>query len=72
MTLKEFFIDEFITIPFKLFGKTHIFLMLFVLIFCLIIYLNKYRINNIDLKYKKIITKSLASLFLLNMLILIY
>ncbi len=70
MTLKEFFIDEFITIPFKLFGKTHIFLMLFVLIFCLIIYLNKYRINNIDLKYKKIITKSLASLFLLNMLIL--
>lgn len=70
MTLKEFFIDEFITIPFKLFGKTHIFLMLFVLFSCAIIFLSKNKINNLNLKYKKLITKVTASILLLNMLVL--
>ena len=36
MMLKEFFVDENITIPFKLFGKTHLFLLAFVLVGLLI------------------------------------
>lgn len=70
MTLKEFFIDEQITIPYKLFGKTHLILILFVVISCLIIYLNKHKINKISLKSKKIITKTIAITLLLNMAIL--
>lgn len=70
MKLKEFFIDEKITIPFKLFGKTHIFLLLFVIIGCLIIYINKEKIFNIKPKNKKKFTKIMASILLLNMLTL--
>lgn len=70
MKLKEFFIDEKITIPFKLFGKTHIFLLFIVILGCTIIYLNKKKINKISPKNKKLITKIIASILLLNMLTL--
>lgn len=70
MKLKEFFIDEKITISFKLFGKTHIFLLLLVIFSCLIIYLNKEKIYKIELKNKKKITTIIASILLFNMLTL--
>ena len=70
MMLKEFFIDEVITIPFKLFGKTHIFLMAFVVFCCLIIYLNREKIYNLNLNLKNNLTKIVAFILLSNMLIL--
>lgn len=70
MTLKEFFVDKIITIPFKLLGKTHIFLIFIVIISLLIIYLNKNKLYNIKPRTKRIITKSLAIILLLNMIIL--
>lgn len=68
--MREFFVDKTITIPFKLFGYTHLFLLAIVIFGCLIIYLNRYKINKIPLKRKKLITKIIAIILLLNMLTL--
>ncbi len=70
MNLKEFFIDENITIPYKLFGKTHIFLLLIVIIGTILIIKNKQKLIKTPLKIKKRITKTLAIVYLLNMLVL--
>ena len=70
MNLKEFFIDEKITIPFKLFGKTHLFLILIIIISFIIIYHNRFKLTNLNIKTKKIITKLIALFLLLNMIIL--
>lgn len=67
MTLKEFFIDEIITIPFKLFGKTHLFLLLLVIIGSSLIILNKSKINNLNPKAKHTITRVIAIVLLTNM-----
>ena len=70
MNLEEFFVDKKITIPFKLFGKTHLFLM-FTLIICLILIIkNKKAIYHLKPIIKRRITVILAIIYLLNMLIL--
>lgn len=70
MNIREFFVDDKITIPFKLFGLTHLFLMTIVVVATIIIFLNRKRINQLPIKTKKIITKSIAIILLLNMLTL--
>lgn len=70
MNIKEFFVDETITIPFKLFGKTHIFLLSLVIIGSLLIYLNRSHINKIKPTTKRKITKTIAIVLLLNLLTL--
>ncbi len=68
MMLKEFFVDENIIIPFKLFGKTHIFLIVFVILGLFIIHKNKIKIYNLPIIIKRKITIVFAILFLFNML----
>ena len=63
MMLKEFFIDENITIPFKLFGKTHLFLMFFVLLFWGILFFKKKKIYQLKDKTKRGITVFFVILF---------
>lgn len=70
MNIKEFFVDENITIPFKLFGKTHIFLLSLVIIGSILIYLNRSHINKIKPATKRKITKTIAIVLLLNLLTL--
>lgn len=70
MTLKEFFIDNKITIPSKLFGKTHLFLLSLVIIGLILIYYNRKKLFNLKPKTKKRITKILAIILLANMLTL--
>lgn len=70
MTLQEFFVDKHITIPFKLFGKTHIFLILIIILGALLIYHNRYKINKLNSQTKTKITKYIALILLLNILIL--
>lgn len=70
MTIKEFFIDETITIPYKLFGKTHLFLLAFVIIGLAIIYFNRTKIYKISFKSKRRITKIIAIILLTNLLTL--
>ena len=70
MTLKEFFVDEFITIPFKLFGKTHLFLLTFVLMGLIIIYFNRKRIHMFSKNLKRKIVVLFAIILLLNMITL--
>ena len=70
MMLKEFFIDENITIPFKLFGKTHLFLMFFVLLFWGILFFKKKKIYQLKDKTKRGITVFFAIILLINMLVL--
>lgn len=70
MKLKEFFVDEIVFIPFKLWGKTHLFLILFVLVGLLLVYLNRKKIYQILPKNKRKITLVFASILLLNMTLL--
>ena len=70
MTLKEFFVDEFITIPFKLFGKTHLFLLTFVLMGLIIIYFNRKRIHMFSKNLKRKIVVLFAIILLINMITL--
>ena len=70
MKLREFFVDEIISIPFKLFGKTHVGLLLFLIILCLFIYFNRNKIVLIDEKIKRRITVFIALLLLFNMITL--
>ena len=70
MMLKEFFIDENITIPFKLFGKTHLFLLFFVLLFWSILFFMKKKIYQLKDKTKRRITVFFAIVLLINMLVL--
>ena len=70
MMLKEFFVDENITIPFKLFGKTHLFLLAFVLVGLLIIYVNRKRIYQLSKNVKRKIVVVFAIILLVNMLTL--
>lgn len=68
--MREFFCDEIITIPYKLFGKTHIFLMLFLVISLIIIYINRKKITALKPKTKRTVTLSIAITLLLNMVVL--
>ena len=70
MKLKEFFVDEVITIPFKLFGKTHWFLMALVLFGLIVIYFNRKRIYHLSDVLKRRIGVISAIVLLLNMAIL--
>ena len=70
MMLKEFFVDENITIPFKLFGKTHWFLMIMVLAGLILIYVSRERINQLSLITKRRIVVGFSLLLLANMIIL--
>lgn len=70
MMLKEFFVDENIIYPFKLFGKTHLFLIIFVILGLFIIYKNRVKIYNLPIIIKRKITKVLAFLFIFNMIVL--
>ena len=70
MMLKEFFVDENITIPFKLFGKTHLFLITFVLAGLFFIYFNRKRIYGLSKNVKRKIVVMFAIILLANMLIL--
>ena len=70
MMLKEFFVDEVITIPFKLFGKTHLFLMALVLIGLIIVYLNRKRIYQLSKNVKRKIVVVFTIILLINMLTL--
>ena len=70
MTLKEFFVDEVITIPFKLFGKTHLFLMFLVLVGLILVFLNRKRIYGVSKNLKRKIVVVFAIILLLNMIIL--
>ncbi len=70
MNLKEFFIDEKVIYPFKLFGKTHLFLLFLIIICLLIIFKNKNKLYKLNSQNKRNITISMAIIFTLNMLIL--
>ena len=70
MKLKEFFVDENITIPFKLFGKTHLFLIAFVLLGLMIIYFNRKRLYQLSNVLKRRIVVIFAIILLLNMIVL--
>lgn len=70
MSVKEFFIDEEVTIPFQLFGKTHLFLIILIIISCLVIYHYRLKIIKLKPKTKRKITQMIALVLLLNMLIL--
>ncbi len=70
MNLKEFFVDKNITIPFKLFGFTHLFLMFVVILIALILTKNKLKLNNLSKSTKRTITLVIALILLLNMLTL--
>ena len=70
MKLKEFFVDEVITIPFKLFGKTHLFLIAFVLLGLMIIYFNRKRLYQLSNVLKRRIVVIFAIILLLNMIVL--
>ena len=70
MKLKEFFVDENITIPFKLFGKTHLFLMAFVLAGLILIYSNRKKIYQLPKACKRKIVVVFAIILLVNMLTL--
>lgn len=70
MMLKEFFVDENITIPFKLFGKTHWFLIIMVLVGLILVYACRKKINQLSLITKRKIVVSFALLLLVNMIIL--
>ena len=70
MKLKEFFVDENITIPFKLFGKTHLFLITFVLVGLMIIYFNRKRLYQLSNVLKRRIVVIFAIILLLNMIVL--
>ena len=70
MKLKEFFIDKNITYPFKLFGKTHIFLLFLIFISLILIVKNRKNLYQLNNKTKQTITKVLAFIYLTNMVIL--
>ena len=70
MSLKEFFVDKYITYPFKLFGKTHIFLLVSLGLIIILIIKNKYKLYNLKNSTKIKLTKIFASILLLNMVIL--
>lgn len=70
MKLKEFFVDEVITIPFKLFGKTHLFLIAFVLVGLMVIYFNRKRLYQLSNVLKRRIVVIFAIILLLNMIVL--
>ena len=70
MTLKEFFVDENITIPFKLFGKTHWFLMIMVFVGLILVYVCRKKINSFSLVTKRRIVVVFALLLFANMLVL--
>ena len=70
MMLKEFFVDENITIPFKLFGKTHLFLMTLVLAGLILIYSNRKKIYQLPKACKRKIVVVFAIILLVNMLTL--
>ena len=70
MKLKEFFVDENITIPFKLFGKTHLFLITFVLVGLMVIYFNRKRLYQLSNVLKRRIVVIFAIILLLNMIVL--
>ena len=70
MKLKEFFVDENITIPFKLFGKTHLFLIAFVLVGLMVIYFNRKRLYQLSNVLKRRIVVIFAIILLLNMIVL--
>lgn len=70
MKLKEFFVDENITIPFQLFGKTHLFLMAFVFIGLVVIYFNRRRLYQLSNVLKRRIVVIFALILLLNMAVL--
>ena len=70
MILKEFFVDENVTIPFKLFGKTHWFLMIMVFVGLILVYLNRKKINQLSLIIKRRIVVIFALLLFANMIIL--
>lgn len=70
MMLKEFFVDENITIPFQLFGKTHLFLMAFVLAGLILIYSNRKKIYQLPKACKRKIVVVFAIILLVNMLTL--
>ena len=70
MVLKEFFVDENITIPFKLFGKTHLFLMSFVLAGLILIYSNRKKIYQLPKVCKRKMVVIFAIILLVNMLTL--
>ena len=71
MKLKEFFVDENITIPFKLFGKTHLFLIAFVLVGLMVIYFNRKRLYQLSNVLKRRIVVIFAIILLLNMIVLL-
>ena len=70
MMLKEFFVDENINIPFKLFGKTHWFLMILVLVGLILVYIKRKRIYLFPKTCKRKIVVIFAIILLLNMLTL--
>ena len=70
MKLKEFFVDENITIPFKLFGKTHLFLIAFVLVGLMVIYFNRKRLYQLSNVLKRRIVVIFAIILLLDMVVL--
>ena len=70
MSLKEFFIDEKIIFPFHHFGLFHFLLIFTLLIICIFLSIKALKINKLKETHKQKILKTLAIIFLLNMLIL--
>ena len=70
MMLKEFFVDEVITFPFKLFGKTHLFLIFLVLVGLILVFFNRKRVYGLSLKVKRRIVVIFALILLINMITL--
>lgn len=67
--MKNFFTDQNYFWPFKLFGLTHILCLLFVVVGCIVIYIYRDKIKNMQDKTKNRILKSLVLLMLLNMIV---
>ncbi len=70
MTLREFFVDEVITIPFKLWGKTHLFLLTWVVLALGLVIIKRKKIYQLKSKQKRVITLIFCGILFLNMLTL--
>ncbi len=67
--MREFFLDENIIYPFKLFGRVHIGCILFALLGLIMVYLKRDDIKKIPIKYHKKIKRVFFWILFLNMTI---
>ena len=67
--LKEFFVDANITMPFKLFGKTHLACIIIVILGWIIITLNRHKLRQIPISITRKILLISAIIMLINMIV---